>query len=468
MNPADPAAATSPVGQPARSGRVRRPLAYWNGATRACLVVFGGLLTLQSSDRIDVAKLAYLLVAGIAFAGCVIAVWRSRAEPQTVAMRPWLVGSAVILGIVALSLPVAIFQGSTISNWFRDAAAYALLAAAPWLAIDLARSASTRLILGVGLVASLLSLASFAVVWIQRRQLADLPIDRLAFPSMTLGAAAYCIAIAFAVRSHGRTRVAWILLSMVIVATFLLTGTRTSFVLLAAPLAVVLFDGWQRGRAALRSGALPVVAQFAAVAMVLFVSLGGLQAGLGLTGAADPSVSPGGGPPGPGASPGSGGPAPTPPRRDLEDRFTTLDDIASGRDESLRLRLEVTRLAWQVFMSSPLFGVGLGHEYTYQASPTRSYTLLTLDTPAVVFSKFGALGLLLIAALVAPAWLIARALFKRSGSSWRLLTLIGYGAVLVALIPFGWPPDDKGTAFALVFLLALAASDWVQPTEAVA
>jgi hypothetical protein len=418
----------------------------WNGATRAILVVFGGLLTLQSSDRLDIVKIAYLLVAGIALAGSVAAVWRARREPSTIGLRPWLVASAIILGLVTLSLPVALLHDATITNWLRDAAAYVLLAAAPWLAIDLARSVTTRVILGGALLAGSLGVVSFAIAWVQRRALADLPIDRLTLPSMTLGAAAYCVAVAYAVRSRGWKRAAWILLSMAIVAAFFLTGTRTSFALLAAPLAVVLVEGWQRGRAGLRAGAAPVVAQFAAIAIVMFVA------------ASVPTAPPASSNLDPSINPADGTSGPTAP--DLKDRFSTLDDITSGRDQSLQLRIQQTRIAWEVFLSSPLVGTGLGHEFTYMPSSTRELRILNMDTPVSVLAKFGVLGLLLSGVLAAAFYLVTRAMTRRRGTSWRALTLIGYAAVLLALVPFGWPPEDKGTGLALVFVLALAAIDW--------
>jgi drug/metabolite transporter (DMT)-like permease len=452
VNPADPAIADKPVGSPTRNGYGRpRVAGLWNGATRALLVVFGGLLILQSSDRLDAAKLGYLVVAGVASAGSVAEVWRARTQTQAIAMRPWLVASVVILGSVVLSLPVALLHGSTTNNWVRDAAAYVLLGVAPWLAVDLARAASMRLIFGAGLLAGLLGVASFVLEWVQRRHLIDLPIDRLTLPSMSLGAVAYCLAIAFAVRSRGRSRAAWIFLSMAILVAFLLTGTRTAFVLLAAPAAVVVVDSWQRGWAGLRAAAAPVSAQVVAIGLVLLVSLGGLS----LVPVAGPSADP------TGAAPGTAGPVPP----DLEDRYSTLDDIASGRDQSLRLRIEQTRVAWQVFMSSPLLGVGLGHEFTWKISATTERRALTLDTPMVVFAKFGLLSLLLAGALVAAYWLVVRAMIRRGGPDWRALSLVGYGAVLVALIPFGWPPEDKGTGFALVFLLALAAVPWSTSAE---
>jgi O-antigen ligase/polysaccharide polymerase Wzy-like membrane protein len=451
VNPAELAPAAGPGGAPDRR-LARRVASYWNGTTRSFLVVFGGLLALQSSDRLDASKIAYLMVAGLAFAGSVATVWWARTEPSTNALRPWLIASAVILGLVALSLPVALVNGSTITNFVRDGAAYVLLGAAPWLAVDLARSATTRMVLSAGLLASMLGVASFAISWVQRRGLADLPIDRLTLPSMTLGAAAYCIAIACAVRSSGSKRAAWVVLSVVIVAAFLLTGTRTTFVLLAAPAAVILVDAWKRGRAALRAGALPAIAQVATIMVVLLVSLGRFPVGLGTSPSAEPTVGPTGGVPG-------GSPGASPPPRDLEDRFSTLDDVTSGRDQSLQLRLLVTGIAWDVFLHAPLLGSGLGHEFSYMETSTQERRGLTLDTPAVVVAKFGIFGFLIFGVLVAAFVQVIRPMLRRGEPSWQGLALIGYGAVLLALLPFGWPPEDKGTSFALVFILALAAAD---------
>lgn len=454
VNPAELAPAVAGPGGAPQRGLARRVASYWNGTTRSFLVVFGGLLALQSSDRLDVSKIAYLIVAGLAFVGSIATVWRARTEPPTIALRPWLIASAVILGLVALSLPVALLNGSTITNFVRDGAAYVLLGAAPWLAVDLARSARTRVILSAGLLASLLGVASFAISWVQRRGLADLPIDRLTLPSMTLGAAAYCIAIAYAVRSRGWERAAWVVLSTVIVAAFLLTGTRTTFVLLAAPAAVILVDAWKRGRAALRVGALPAIAQVATIMVVLLVSLGRLPVVLGPSPSAEPTVGPTGGVPGSGGPPGA-----SPPPRDLEDRFSTLDDVASGRDQSLQLRLLVTGIAWDVFLHAPLLGSGLGHEFSYMESSTQERRGLTLDTPAVVVAKFGIFGFLIFGVLVAAFVQVIRSMLRREEPTWQGLAVIGYGAVLLVLLPFGWPPEDKGTSFALVFILALAAAD---------
>jgi O-antigen ligase len=278
---------------------------------------------------------------------------------------------------------------------------------------------------------------------------------------MSLGAAAYCIAIAYAFRSRGRERAAWILLSMAIVAAFLLTGTRTSFVLLAAPVAVVIVDLWRRGRDGFRTGALPVVAQVAAVGIVLIASLGTVPPTPATGAVVDPSTSPTGRPPGSDRPVGSADPrvSVTPAPRDLEDRFSTLDDIASGRDQSLQLRLLVTRVAWQEFLESPLVGTGLGHVFSYMETTTIERRLLTLDTPMIALAKFGILGLLLFGVLVWAFLQVTRATIRRGGLSPQALTLIGYGAVLLALLPFGWPPEDKGTGFALVFILALAVVD---------
>ncbi len=125
----------------------------------------------------------------------------------------------------------------------------------------------------------------------------------------------------------------------------------------------------------------------------------------------------------------------------------------------------MTRIAWQSFLLAPLFGTGLGHEFSYMETPTREYRGLTMDTPVIVLAKFGVMGVLLSGVLAVAFFLLIRRMIHHGGATWRALTLIGYGAVLLALIPLGWPPEDKGTAFALIFLLALAAIEWSPTAE---
>jgi hypothetical protein len=466
VKPADPALGTSDVvGAESYDQRGRwRAASLWNGTTRALLVVFGGLLTLQASNQLDAPKVAYLVAASAALCGSVVAVWQARLELSTIFLRPWLITSGVILGILAVSFPVALAHGSSATNWLRDASAYVLFAAAPWLAVDLARAASSRLILGGGLIAGLLGAASFVITWVQRRQLLDLPIDRLTLPSMTLGSGAYCIAVALAFRSHGWQRAAWILLSVAILGGFLVTGSRTTFVLLAAPAAAVLIDVWQRGRIKLATDVLPVAAQFAAIAIVLSVSFGGFPS-LGSS-SIGPSPNPSGPAGGSGISGSGEPPQPTPAAsKRLEDRFSTLDDVVSGRDQSLQLRIEQSRVAWNEFVSSPLLGIGPGHVFSYMATATIEAQALTLDTPLMVVAKFGIFGLLMTGAIIAAFMHAVVSLVRRSGPAWPALILAGYGAVLLALIPFGWPLEDKGTGLALVFLLALAALKWRSPPK---
>ena len=68
------------------------------------------------------------------------------------AARPWLILSLLLLGLIALSLPVAIAHGTPITTWLRDAATYGLCAAAPVFALDAASSMRWRLVFSLTIV----------------------------------------------------------------------------------------------------------------------------------------------------------------------------------------------------------------------------------------------------------------------------------------------------------------------------
>jgi hypothetical protein len=434
-----PGEGVNPAGPAAMIARL------WNGSTRPMLVVIGGILTLHGADRLDVPKVGYLSLTVLAVLGAVVAAWRARDDDVTAAARPWFALSLVIALIVAMSLPVSMAAGVSPITWLRDVAAYGLLAAAPWLGADLARDGRARLIFGALLVAGTIGALSFTIEWLQRRNFTDLPLDRLGLPSLTLAAVAYAVALAIAVVGPGRLR--WGAFAAAILGCLLLTGTRTSFVLLAAFLAYgAILMVTQR-----RHG-LAVIAQIGLIQLLTIV----LVVGMSVIGRSSEALLPGGNPT-ESSSPDSqaeGGA----PVGELGDRFVTIDDVATGRDPSFVERIEQTRVAWSAFAEHPFLGVGPGFEFTWVRSSGTVFTTTYLDTPLVVIAKFGVLGLALFVAIICAFALTVRRLVVPGGWTWVALGVLGYGAILFALLPFGWPPEDKGTGIAMILLISLACA----------
>lgn len=446
-------------------------ISVW-GAARPLAVVAGALVALQSSQSLDISKVAFLAVAILALAGSVMHAWRARDSALVEAARPWLICSAIIGALVALSLPVAVVNGTPVTTWVRDAASYVLFAASPWLALDLGASVSPRAATYATVVAGSLATASFTVNWLQRRNIVDLPIDRLVLPSLTLSAGLFALFVALAIWS-GRDRYAWSILSAVAIGLLLATGTRTILALAAIPI-VLLADAVRSvGPRILRTS---MLSAFVPLLWVVIVVAPGVLDSL-------PSPSPSipiatataGLTPGTSGVPSSSTPAepsaarpspalPTPapisspaPSPTDDGRFGTIDDVISGTDASLRLRWAQTISAWNIFISSPLVGRGLGVSIPWIDVDGSLINYYFADTPITVLAKFGIFG---VAIWVAVGWATIATLrqLREVGSPGSIArsALLGFATALVVLSPFGAQLEDKGTALGLILLLGLA------------
>ena len=127
-----------------------------DGRFRLAFVLFGAMLVLQSSPALDATKIAYLIGTAVCLVAALVAVWRARRTPDVRLGAPWLAVSAALAVVIALSFFVARANGTSITDWVRDIAAYALFAAVPVFALDVQSSPSRKLLMGMLVVAGLL------------------------------------------------------------------------------------------------------------------------------------------------------------------------------------------------------------------------------------------------------------------------------------------------------------------------
>lgn len=416
------------------------------------MVVFGGMIALQSSQGLDATKIVYLLGTALSFAGAVVAIWYARGGVAVRSAIAWLVASGTLVTLLAVSFVIARVNGTTTVDWLRDIASYALFASVPVFALDGQASASRRLLIAMLVVAGSLGGLSWAIEWLNRREILELPLSRLLFPSPQIPTVLYLFAMAFAIRA-GPAGWRWAVLAGVILGFFLVTGTRSSLLILLGPVVMAAIAGRTRVPAAVGSGVVHVVVAIAVVvAFQIAVTLSS-------DGAAQITSPPDGGTgavatatPGPGV---------------IGDRFGGLGAVISnpGADPSLKERVAQYEAAWRLFASAPLFGVGPGHAIEWIRVSGEKWNAFTADTPLVLLAKFGLLGAL---AMLPLFWAYADTLRKlrpRAGQSVAGLAMVGYATTTIVALPLGFPIEDKGTSLGLILLLALAFGELSQQSE---
>lgn len=398
---------------------------------RVIVVVFGALTVFQSSDELTTSKLLYLFGLGVAFGAVVFRLPRLVGSPAYHDLAPMLRSSVVTFGLVAVSLPVSMLNDVPQKAWLRDVAPYILVACAPLFALDAQASINARALRRLLVAGGTLGALAFTVTWLTNRGIADLGFIPVGLPTFLLAATAFAYGTSMFL--HGdRRRFAWVVFTSLVFAMLLSTGTRTTLVLLAAPLVIVV--GAKR-RLAQRSVRLAVAVPVAALLVFL-----GAEGVVGVTNAN---------------------------REALAARASLLFSTGERRsDRSYIDRLAQTSAAWELFRSSPIVGVSPGTPIVWSDSFRVLQESTTVDSPVSFLAKFGLLGLIAAGFLVVGFVSMLKRLRARTVTPTVIqLALLGYGAVVVGLSLLHNPYEDKGFAMGLILLLALAAREAADSTR---
>jgi hypothetical protein len=413
-------------------------------------VLFGGMVALQSSPRFDAAKIAYLVGTAVCLVGAVVGVWHGRRTSHMRGSALWIAASGALVALLAISFFVARADGTPITDWVRDVASYALFAAIPILALDAQASTPRKLVLAMLMVAGLLGGVSWAVEWLGRRDIVDVPISRVVLPSSYLPGMLYLFAMATALTVRRRSG-AWVVLAGVMLGLFLLTGTRSSLLLPIAALAMAAIVGTAQWRLSLRTF---IGHALVAVALVLAFQFAVAPPDLpGLEGSSD--------------APGSSRSAATSAPVVVGDRFGSLPETIGNpaSDASIKERVAQYEAAWLLFLSSPLVGVGPGHSIDWVDVSGYPRAGFTADTPLVMPAKFGLLGIVVFLGVALAYGATLRAALQKERRSRTALTLVGFGFLVIVGLPLGFLVEDKGASLALMLLLALAFAEGATPSS---
>jgi hypothetical protein len=416
--------ATNPIAAVLPIGLMGAVLLTVDARARLLFLVFGGLLTLQSSNSFGSLKLVYLAGVFACLGGALMRFAQSEDWFRRAQVRPLMRVSALMCALIVISLLVAEAHSVRRTDWLRDVAPYVLFATVPIFALDAQWALSRQTLVRILVLAGVVATVSFATHWLEARSIAQLPFSKFALSSFYFPTALFTFAVASALHSN-RRRAQWALLAIGVFALMVVTGTRTTLILAVVPL-VAVFSA--RRRLSSRFLRLAVAGPVALVLMV-----GGAFGVIAATHGSTTIIS---------------------------DRITILEHSGTSKDASYLDRKAQTHAAAVVFRANPIFGAGPGTLFNWNETNGTPHSEFILDSPVDFAAKFGVLGLAVVGFLV-----MSYAAFLRSSVGFEhprpeTLALLSYAVVAVAGSYLATPFEDKGFTLGLILLLALLFRTW--------
>jgi O-Antigen ligase len=386
---------------------------------RILFVVFGGLLTLQSSSGVGSLKLLYLAGVLVSFAGALFKFSQSKDVSLRASVAPLMRVSVALSALIAISYLVAKAQGVLRVDWLRDVAPYVLFALAPIFALDAQWAFRRRTLVRLLVLAGLIATASFSTHWLQQRHIAHLPFSQFALSSFFFPAALFAYAVASALHARQR-RIRWLFLAALVFALLVVTGTRSTLILAAAPVVVAFAARRQLSDRFVRL----VLLAPAAVLVIAVAVFSVVQA----TNASTSAIS---------------------------KRITILKDTGTSSDASYKDRQAQASAARDVFYAHPVLGSGPGTYFSWDMQGVGPRSDFIIDSPLDFPAKFGLVGLAVIAFLVLEYGSFMKTAFRFGHPRPETLALAAFAALAVLDSYLTNPLEDKGCTLGLVLLLAL-------------
>ena len=331
---------------------------------RIIFLVFGGFLALQSSNGVGSLKLVYLAGVFVSLGGALFRFSQGKDRFARGLARPLMRVSVAMSIVILLSLLVARAHGIHGTDSLRDIAPYVLFACAPVFAIDAAGAFSHQGLVRLLVSAGILATVSYATTWLEQRGIAQLPFSKFALSSFYLPAALFVYATACALHTN-RHRTRWVLLSVLVFALMLVSGTRETLIMVIVPIIVVI------SARRLMSGRFFRLALGAPVAVLLM--LGAVYGVVAATHASTTIIS---------------------------DRITILQHTGTTSDASYHDRQAETRVAADTFYANPIFGAGPGTAFNWITANGSQASAFVVDTAVDFPAKFGVAGLAVVGFLV--------------------------------------------------------------------
>lgn len=384
---------------------------------RVLMFVLGTFSVFSSSEGVSFAKIAFLAVAILMATISSVRVSRVLNEPWSKPLRSSMLGSGVIVLLIALASSVGVSQGAPVPQILRDSTTYFIIAAAVPIAIDAASVMSLRTVNTAVVLVTAFAGVSFTVAVLSLRGVSNLSVERFGLPSMMALTVGVGLASVRALES-GKIQWRWFLFAAFLLGAVLASGSREGLILIVATLGSVAI-AIQR-----RAGISRVIVGWVTLVLALLALL--FVASRTITNATF-----------------------------LQTRIeASLNVIQNGttQDASGFIRARATSIALTDWSPNRLFGVGFGHSFI-DPNPGGGTSDFQIDTSAVYLAKFGIIGCVLLAVAI---FLIVRPAIGHVFGPDRLpeqTAVLAAAAVWVVQLYFGSPTEDKG--FSLAVLMAV-------------
>ena len=371
---------------------------------RLLAIVVGGLFVFGSSSDVGPAKIVY---AGILILSAGVSFWRLLRRPPSWAapFAPVIVAGALLVAVLILATIGSPLEQDP-QTVIRQSIFYLMLPLAPVIGLDVGRSVSPNVAMGLIGIIGTLAAVGFATDWLDRRGVSSLEFGRFILSSLMLPALAFALACVQVSLERGIKRLLWLAPVVVIPVAMLVTGTRTNLILFVALLGVL----GSKSRMRVTPARAIQIAIFGVATAALLVPVVG-QYVINRPGF-------------------------------LESRIRAFLTVAEGNGEadgSFSGRASQTDYAWNLLNAHPAFGMGPG--FVAETS---------LDTPLLTVVKIGWIGTFVLACFLIAFFVAIERSARLRGHSAMHTAFRGFAIVTLANIPFGTPIEDRGFGFALM------------------
>lgn len=381
---------------------------------RFLYLIMGGLLIFQNaSGNLKVLYLAGLVI--ILFVAFKNIDWKN----QTVQLIKPVIKAGLLLQLyLVISMIVSIIKGYGALNTIRDSVQYIILAFSPIFAVDFAINIRSKHLNNLVLSGMLLGSILCIVGWISRRGYTDADLI-VGLSSYSLPAALFSISIANFMSSK-RFNITWLILAVAVLGGTIMTGTRSSYAFLFAPIAILLFSKAKKTRI------VPILifgVAFGSWVFSFFMNNTSQFEGSVLI-----SV-----------------------QQRIQYTAESLINNSITDDSSYMERVNQTEVALSTVTDNPLFGAGPGKQYIIQRYNGVLSIVNSLDSPMFILAKYGIIGLII---LIIFLGLIYKHLITKYKYNVYSISLLAFLGVCLAWLPLVNPFDDKGSGLVIIMLMA--------------